>query len=177
MKHLILTLTTYFALAAQVACGTALMIGDCRLPLMWLPVVLALTWFADARGIAWAALIGLLADGLSSGRLGQEMLATTLAAALTLPLRPNARSRTDLPMFVWRFALIGSGLVLSRGYGGWFEGSVPLTIGDLPLLAAEALFGTVVFGVARFGVGCTIFSFRGPNAYFGEPGGVSPRTR
>ena len=149
MKHIFLVLTTYFTLAAHAACGASLAIGDCRPPLMWLPVVLALTWFADARGIAWAALIGLLADGLSSGRLGQEMFATSLAAAIMLPLRPEARSRAGLPMLVWRFALIGSGLLLSRGYGGLFEGSVPLTIGMLPSLAAEAVYGTLPFEVAR----------------------------
>ena len=153
MRHVLLALVTYFALAAHAACGASLAIGDCRLPLMWLPLVLAQTWFADARGIAWAALIGLLADGLSSGRLGQEMLATTLAAAITLPLRPEARSRTGLPVLVWRFALIGSGLLLSRGYGGLFEGSAPLTIGALPLLAVDAAYGVLVFGIAAKVVG------------------------
>ncbi len=157
MKPFILTLTMYFALAAQAACGTALTIGDCRLPLMWLPVVLALTWFADARGIAWAALIGLLADGLSNGRLGQEMLAATLAAGMMLPLRPESRSR--LPMLVWQFGLIGSGLVLSRGYGALFDDGVPMTFGILPLLAAEA-----ALGIAAIGAGCVIFRFRGRNA-------------
>ena len=153
MRHVLLALATYFALAAHAACGASLTIGDCRPPLMWLPVVLALTWFADARGIAWAALIGLLADGLSSGRLGQEMFATSLAAAIMLPLRPEARSRAGLPMLVWRFALIGSGLLSSRSYGGLFEGSLPLTVGDLPLLAADAAYGTIVFGIVTKVVG------------------------
>ena len=148
MRHLILALLTYFSLAAQVACGTALTIGDCRLPLMWLPVVLAVTWFDDARGIVWAAVIGLLADGLSSGRFGQEMLATTLAAALMLPLLPEPRSRSALPMFVWQFALIGSGLLVSHGYGSLFEGSGPLLLGALPLIATEAAYGAILFGLA-----------------------------
>ena len=159
MKHLIIAVTTYLALATQSACGTALAIGDCHLPLMWLPVVLALTWFGNARGIAWSALIGLLADGMSNGRLGQEMLATTLAAGMMLPLRPESRSRTGLPTLVWQFGLIGSGLVLARGYGGLFEGGSPMTFGTLPLLAAEALFGTIAIGVARFGVGRAMFRF------------------
>ena len=158
MRHLTLALLTYFTLAAHVACGTAMTIGDCRLPLMWLPVVLALTWFADVRGIAWTALIGLLADGLSNGRLGQEMLATTLAAGLMLPLRPESRSR--LPTLVWQFGLIGSGLVLSRGYGALFEGGAPMAFGTLPWLAAETAFGMVAITVIRFGVSCMIFSPR-----------------
>lgn len=58
---------------------------------MWLPVVLALTWFGDARGIVWTALIGLLVDGLAGGRFGVEMLATTLTALLTLSLRRMKR--------------------------------------------------------------------------------------
>ncbi len=148
MRHFILALLTYFSLAVQVACGTALTIGDCRLPLMWLPVVLAVTWFDDARGIVWATLIGLLADGLSSGRFGQEMLATTLAAGLMLPLLPESRSRSALPMFVWQFALIGSGLLVSHGYGSLFEGNGPLLLGALPLIALEAAYGAILFGLA-----------------------------
>ena len=153
MQHFILALLTYFSLAAQVACGTALTIGDCRLPLMWLPVVLAVTWFDDARGIVWAALIGLLADGLSSDRFGQEMLATTLAAGLMLPLLPEWRSRSALPMFVWQFALIGSGLLVSHGYGSLFEGNGPLLLGALPLIAVEAAFGAFLFAMTSKVVG------------------------
>ena len=148
MRHLILALLTYFSLAAQVACGTALAIGDCRIPLKFLPVVLAVTWFDDARGILWAAVIGLLADGLSSGRFGQEMLATTLAAALMRPLLPEPRSRSALPMLVWQFALLGSGLLVSHGYGSLFEGSGPLLLGALPLIALEAASGAVCLSMA-----------------------------
>ena len=148
MRHFVLAVLTYFSLAAHVACGTAFAIGDCRPPLMWLPVVLALTWFSDARGIAWAAFIGLLADGLSSGQFGQEMLATTIASALMLPLLPEPRSRSALPMLVWQFALIGSGLVLSHGYGSLFADNGTLTLDTLPLLAMEAAYGAIVFGLA-----------------------------
>ena len=147
MRHFILALMTYFSLATQVACGTAFVIGECRLPVMWLPVLLAMTWFDDARGIAWAAMIGLIADGLSSGRFGQEMLATTLAAALMLPLLPEPRSRSALPMFVWQFALIGSGLSLSHGYGSLFDGNGPLLLSALPQMALEALVGAIVFSM------------------------------
>ena len=153
MQHLILALLTYFSLAAQVACGTALAIGECRPPLMWLPVILALKWFDDARGIAWAAIIGLLADGLSNGRFGQEMLATTLASAMMLPLLPEPRSRSALPMLVWQFALIGSGLLLTHGYGSLFEGNGPLMLGALPLIAVEAAYGAILFAVAAKVVG------------------------
>ncbi|MCX7423295.1 MAG: hypothetical protein NT013_27685 [Planctomycetia bacterium] len=144
MRHFILALMTYFSLATQVACGTAFVIGECRLPVMWLPVLLAMTWFDDARGIAWAAMIGLIADGLSSGRFGQEMLATTLAAALMLP---ELRSRSALPMFVWQFALIVSGLLLSHGYGSLFDGNGPLLLSALPQMALEALVGAIVFSM------------------------------
>lgn len=145
MRHFMLALLTYIALAAQVAGGSAFAVGECRLSLMWLPVLLAVTWFADARGIAWAAIIGLLADGLSSGRFGQEMLATTLAAALMLPLLPEPRSRSALPMLVWQFALIGSGLLVSHGYGSLFDGNGPLLLSALPFIALEAAFGAIVF--------------------------------
>ena len=147
MRHFCLVLLTYLALAAHVACGSAFVVGECRLPLMWLPVLLAVTWFADARGIAWAAMIGLLADGLSSGRFGQEMLATSLAAALLLPLLPEPRSRSALPMLVWQFALIGSGLLVSHGYGSLFDGNGPLLLSALPQLSLEAFAGAIVFSM------------------------------
>ena len=153
MKHLILTIATYLALAAQAACGTALAIGDCRPPLMWLPVVLALIWFADARGIAWAAIIGLLADGMSDGRFGIEMLSATLAAAMSLPLRPDEDTRSRWPKLVWQFAIIGTGLVLSHGLASVFSNGSPVTIASLMILAGEATIGTVL---------CRLFSSCNP---------------
>src|SRR5262245_23925071 len=128
MKHLILFLTTYLALTTQAACGAAWSIGDCRPPLMWLPVVLALSWFADARGIAWSAVIGLLADGLSSGRFGIEMLAATLTAAMLLSLRPDEDVRSRLPSLVWQFAVIATGLLLSRGIGSILSHDTALNV-------------------------------------------------
>lgn len=141
MKHLLLTLATYLALATQVACGTALAIGGCRPPLMWLPVVLALTWFGDARGIAWTALIGLLADGLSGGRFGVEILAATLTAAMTMSLRPDEDVRSRGPWFVWQFAVIGTGLVLSSGLNRVLSDSPAVTMASLVALAGEAAIG------------------------------------
>ncbi|MFM9963852.1 MAG: hypothetical protein ACKV2Q_21845 [Planctomycetaceae bacterium] len=141
MQHLILLITTYLALATQAACGAALSIGDCQPPLMWLPVVLALSWFADARGIVWAALIGLLADGLSSGRFGVEMLATTLTAATLLSLRPEADVRSRWPRIVWKFSVIATGLLLSRGLGSLLSDGPAVTLHSLTTLAGEAAYG------------------------------------
>lgn len=141
MKHLALSLATYIALATQAACGTALAIGDCRPPLMWLPVVLALTWFGDVRGIGWGALIGLLADGLSDGRFGVEMLAATLTAAMSLSLRPDEDVRSRGAWLVWLFAVISTGLVLSRGLGSIFSNGPAVTLSSLLTLAGEAAFG------------------------------------
>lgn len=141
MKHILLVLTTYLALATQAACGTALAIGDCRPPLMWLPVVLALTWFGDARGIGWTALIGLLADGLSGGRFGVEMLAATLTAALTLSLRPDEDVRSRGAWFVWQFAVIGTGLVLSHGLNSVLSDDPAVTLTSFVSLAGEAAYG------------------------------------
>ena len=73
MRFVFLVVLTYFALAAQVACGELLNVAGNRMPLLWLPVVWALTWFEDARGIVWAVLVGLLADGLSFGPLVIEI--------------------------------------------------------------------------------------------------------
>ena len=147
MKHLTLILATYLALAAQAACGTALTIGDCRPPLMWLPVVLALSWFADARGVAWAAIIGLLADGMSDGRFGIEMLSATLAATLTLPLRPDEDVRSRWPKLVWQIAIIGTGLVLSHGLDSVFSNGSPVTVASLITLAGEAVIGAGICGL------------------------------
>ncbi len=141
MKHLTLTLATYLSVAAQAASGTALAIGDCRPPLMWLPVVLALSWFADARGIVWVAIIGLLADGMSDGRFGIEMLSATLTAALSIPLRPDEDVRSRWPKLVWQFAIIGTGLVLSHGLGSVFSNGSPVTLTSLMILAGEAAIG------------------------------------
>lgn len=144
MKHLLLTLMTYLALATQAACGTAFAIGDCRPPLMWLPVVLALTWFGDTRGIVWTALIGLLADGLAGGRFGVEMLAATLTAALTLSLRPDEDVRSRGAWFVWQFAVIGTGLVLSNGLNSVFGDGPAVTMASLVTLTGEAVYGLVL---------------------------------
>lgn len=144
MKHLILIFTTYLALATQAACGTSLAIGGCRPPLMWLPVVLALTWFSDARGIAWAALIGLLADGLAGGRFGVEMLAATLTAALTLSLRPDEDARSRGAWFVWQFAVLGTGLVLSHGLNSVLSDGPAVTLASLVTQAGDAAYGLVL---------------------------------
>ncbi len=141
MKHLILIFTTYLALATQAACGAALSIGDCRPPLMWLPVVLALSWFTDARGLAWASLIGLLTDGLSSGRFGVEMLATTLTAAMMLSLRSDADVRSRWPRLVWQFSVIATGLLLSRGLGCVLSEGPAVTLASMTTLAGEAAYG------------------------------------
>lgn len=146
MKHLIIILTAYLALATQAACGTALAVGGCRPPLMWLPVVLALTWFGDARGIAWTALIGLLADGLAGGQFGVEMLAATLTAALTLSLRPDEDVRSRGAWFVWQFAVIGTGLVLSNGLNSVLSDGPAVTMASLVALAGEAAYGLVLCG-------------------------------
>ena len=152
MKHLTLILTTYLALATQAACGSALSIGDCRPPLMWLPVVLALSWFADARGVVWASLIGLLADGLSSGRFGIEMLATTLTAAMMLSLRPDADVRSRWPRLIWQFSVIATGLLLSRGLGGVLSEGPAVTLASLMTLAGEASYGLAIcIGLSTFG--------------------------
>jgi rod shape-determining protein MreD len=152
MKHLLLFVSTYLALATQAGCGTALSIGDCRPPLMWLPVVLALSWFADAHGVVWAAFIGLLADGLSSGRFGVEMLATTLTAVMLLPLRPDAEVRSRWPRFVWQFSVIATGLLLSRGFGGVLSDGPAVTITSLMTLAGEAAYGLALcMGQSTFG--------------------------
>ena len=147
MKHLVLLITTYFALAMQAACGTALAIGDCRPPLMWLPVVLALTWFGDARGIVWTAMIGLLADGLAGGRFGVEMLAATLTAVLTLSLRPDEDVRSRGAWFVWQFAVIGTGLVLSSGLNSVLSDGPAVTKASLVALAGEAAYGLILCGI------------------------------
>lgn len=152
MKHLILLITTYLALATQAACGTALAIGDCRPPLMWLPVVLALTWFGDARGIVWTALIGLLADGLAGGRFGVEMLAATLTAALTISLRPDEDVRSRGAWFMWQFAVIGTGLVLSNGLNSVLSDGPAVTMASLVTLAGEAAYGLILCA------GCGLFT-------------------
>lgn len=141
MKHVILLIATYLALATQSACGAALSIGDCQPPLMWLPVVLALSWFPDARGLAWASLIGLLADGLSSGRFGVEMLATTLTAAMILSLRPDAETRSRWPRLVWQFSVIATGLLLSRGLGCVLSDGPAVTLSSLATMTGESAFG------------------------------------
>lgn len=154
MKHVLLTLATYLALATQAACGSALAIGGCRPPLMWLPVVLALTWFGDARGIVWTALIGLLVDGLAGGRFGVEMLATTLTALLTLSLRPDEETRSRGAWFVWQFAVIGTGLVLSHGLNSVLSDGPEVTVRSLMTLAGGAVYGLVLCGLMNLAAFC-----------------------
>ncbi len=164
MKHLTLLIATYLSLATQAACGTAMAIGGGRPPLMWLPVVLALTWFGDARGIVWTALIGLLADGLAGGRFGVEMLAVTLTAALTLSLRPEEDVRSRGAWSVWQFAVIGTGLVLSHGLNSVLSDGPAVTIASLGALAGEAAYGSVV---------CVLLGTLARMIH--QPAGASPR--
>lgn len=152
MKHLLLALTTYLTLATQAACGNAFALGDCRPPLMWLPVVLALTWFGDARGIVWTAFIGLLADGLAGGRFGVEMLAATLTAALTISLRPDEDVRSRGAWLVWQFAVIGTGLVLSNGLNSVLSDGPAVTMASLVTLAGQAAYGLALCA------GCGLFT-------------------
>ena len=147
MKHLILLVTTYLALATQAACGAALSVGDCRPPLMWLPVVLALTWFNDARGIGWVAIVGLFADGMSEGRFGIEMLAATLAGALMMSLRPDEDARSRWPLLIWQSAVIGTGLTLAHGLGSILSNGSAVTLNSLTTLAGEAAIGVVLCGL------------------------------
>lgn len=150
MKHLFLLFATYLALAVNVACGESLTVGDWRMPLMWLPIVLALQWFGDWRGILWSACIGHFADGLSDGRLGLEMLATTLAAILALPLRPDDDVRSRWAWIVWQFSVIATGLILSQGLTTILSNGPAVTLNSLIRVAGEAALGLVLCGL--FGI-------------------------
>ena len=144
MQHLLLALLTYLSLAAHAACGHNLAIGDCCPPLMWLPVVLAVTWFDDVRGCLWGAMIGLLADGLSDGRFGVEMLAITLATLLMAALRPDDDVRSTIPWRVWQFGLLGSGLLLSRGLSSLLSDASAVTLASLLTVGGEAIYGLTI---------------------------------
>jgi rod shape-determining protein MreD len=161
MRHLTVMLLTYLALAVQAASGDSLALGGCRLPLVWLPVVVAVAWFADARGIAWGALIGLLADGLSAGMLGQQMLAATLAATLLLPLLPESRSRFGVARLVWTFALIASAELLSQFHASLLSDGPAVTNWSLVLIAGSAAYGTTMCALLT-SIGRTVLPLSGP---------------
>lgn len=141
MRFVFLVVLTYFALAAQVACGELLNVAGNRMPLLWLPVVWALTWFEDTRGIVWAVLVGLLADGLSDGRFGQNTLAVALTVAFSLPLLPEPRSRTALPMFVWTFALIASIELLAKFHASLLSDGAAVSLMSLIAVSITAGIG------------------------------------
>jgi cell shape-determining protein MreD len=110
---------------------------------VWLPVVLALIWFADARAILWSAAIGLLADSLSSGPLGMQMFVATITAALGLTLRPEDDERSRTLFLIWQFVVIGTGVGLSNVLE-------PL-LSDGPALGWSSIvtiFGESVYGLA-----------------------------
>ncbi len=140
-------LLTYLALAVHAACGDSLALGGCRLPFVWLPVVVAVAWFADARGIAWGALIGLLADGLSAGVLGQQMLAATMSSTLLLPLLPESRSRIGVGRLIWAFAVIASAELLSQFHASLLSYGPAVTFWSLILIAGSAAYGTAVYAL------------------------------
>lgn len=144
MRFVVLSLMTYAALATQVACGEALSFGESRMPLLWLPVVWGAIWIADARGIVWAAVVGLLADNLSDGRFGQQMLATVLALSFALPLRPETDSRGLAPLAVWVFAMLTSIELLLK-----FQAVV---LADGPAVTLMSPIACVVSGVLGVGV-------------------------
>lgn len=144
MKHIVLAIAIYWALAADAACGAALSIGDHRLPVVWLLVVLALSWFADARGIAWAAVIGLLADGMMDEPFGLSMCSTTLTAAMLVALKPDAKARSLWLDVIWQFSVLATGLFLTRGIGSMFAGGHFMTLVSLTHIAAEAGFGATL---------------------------------
>ncbi len=144
MQHLLLAILTYISLAAHAACGHNLTIGDSCPPLMWLPVVLAVTWFDDARGWIWGTIVGLLADGLSDGRFGVEMLAITLSTLLLAGLRPDDDVRSKIPWRVWQFGMIGSGLLLSRSLSSVLSDAPAVTLASLLTVGGETIYGLVL---------------------------------
>ena len=172
MRHIFISLLTYVVLAAEVACGDSLAIGGCRLPLAWLPVVAAVAWFADARGVAWAALIGLLADGLSAGALGQHMLAATLAATLSLPLLPDSRSRIGAVELVWTFALIASAELLSQFHASLLSNGSAVSLESVVSIGGSAAYGTLMCALLTF-LGQAVLPWSDPLASSGRDLGRS----
>ena len=161
MRHFTLMLLTYLALAAQAAYGDSLALGGCRLPLMWLPVVFAVAWFADARGIAWGALIGLLADGLADGVLGQQMLAATLAATMLLPLLPESPSPIGVRRLAWTFAVIASAELLSQFHASVLSDGPAVTFWSLVVIAGSAAYGAAVCALLT-SIGRTVLPLPSP---------------
>jgi hypothetical protein len=94
------------------------------------------------------------------------MLAATLTAVLTMSLRPDEDVRSRGAWFVWQFAVIGTGLVLSSGLNSVLSDGPAVTMASLVALAGEAAFG-VGF--------CALFGLLARVVH--QPVGASPRFR
>jgi rod shape-determining protein MreD len=144
MKHIVLLIATYLVLSAQAACSHALAVGGCVPPLMWIPVLLALIWFGDGRAILWAATIGLLADGLSGGRFGTQMLVATLTASLGLVFRPEDDERSRWLLWMWQFVVIGAGVGLSHVLETLLSDGPILGGSSIMTMVGESVYGLVL---------------------------------
>lgn len=128
MSHVLTALLLYAAVVAQVALRYGGAAG-------WTPNLLLLVGFASAGrvrgGIIWAAVAGLLCDGIGGRPLGVTMLVATLAVAVSRGSRAtSARPR------VWRAAV---GVFLSVAAVEAASRVLAVTVMADPSYAAELL--------------------------------------
>jgi rod shape-determining protein MreD len=111
MHQLGFVLFTYAAAVLFVGTGSSELAGVGFQPhYLLLVVITAVLYFQDWTALVWAAVAGLLSDGLSSGPLGVEMASFTMAALVLLHhLRRHAAVgmlRISLLCFLVTFATL-----------------------------------------------------------------------
>lgn len=103
-----------------------------------LAVVGAALVLGRGSGMAVAFLLGLGADLLSGALLGQQAALRLLAFAVTVGLGGSLDLGRGLPLAVFVFALVlGDGIAL-LGLTRLFLGPVPVSLGELEVLAGRA---------------------------------------
>lgn len=122
MPYFRLVLLAYAALVIETSLANWLIAGTIRPSLLPLVVVAAALTLEGWPGIAFAAMVGLLADCLSPGRLGVEMLCAVWVALAVQQFRRERAGESALVLtglsFFAVFAIVFSSTVLRNVFAG-----------------------------------------------------------
>ncbi len=150
MPYFRLILLAYAALVMETSLADWLIAGTTRPSLLPLVVVAAALTLEGWPGIAFAAMVGLLADCLSPGGLGVEMLCALWVALALQQVRRERREESALVLtglsFFAVFAIVFSSTVVRNVFAGHavvFAEAVP-AVTWIAAVSALICFATVL---------------------------------
>ena len=150
MQYFRLMLLAYVALVVETSLADRLIAGGTQLSLLPLVVVAAVLTIDGWPGVAFAAMVGLLADCLSSGPLGVEMFCAVWVALAIQQVRRERAPKSALVLtglsFFAVFAIAFSSAVLRHVFAGQavvFAEAIP-AVTWVAAVSALVCFATVL---------------------------------